>query len=87
MKKIFVFGSHHCPDCGPMREFLSDNGVDFEFIDITDSMRNLKIYLKLRDTRPEFEEIKKLGRVGIPFIMIGNGEKLIFDKPELEDLK
>jgi glutaredoxin-related protein len=70
-----------------MKEFLSNNGIEFEYIEITDSMRNLKIYLKLRDTRPEFEEIKKLGRVGIPFIMIGNGEKLIFDMPDLDELK
>lgn len=70
-----------------MKEFLSNNGIDFEFIDITDSMRNLKIYLKLRDTRAEFEEVKKLGRVGIPLIMVGNGDKLIFDEPDLEDLR
>ena len=70
-----------------MKEFLSDNGVNFEYIDITDSMRNLKIYLKLRDIRPEFDEIKKNGRVGIPFIMIDNGEKFIFDQPELDELK
>lgn len=70
-----------------MKEFLSNNGVEFEYIDITDSMRNLKIFLKLRDTRPEFAEIKKLGRVGVPLIMVGNGEKLIFDKPDLGELR
>jgi len=70
-----------------LKEFLSDNGISFEYIDITDSMKNLKIYLKLRDTRPEFDEIKKLGRVGVPFIMIGNGEKFIFEQPDLDELK
>ena len=70
-----------------MKEFLSNNGIIYEYIDITDNMRNLKIYLKLRDTRPEFEEIKRIGRVGIPFIMLDNGEKLIFDQPELDELK
>jgi glutaredoxin-related protein len=70
-----------------MKEFLSQNGIEFEYIEITESMRNLKIYLKLRDTRPEFDEIKKVGRVGIPFIMINNGEKFIFDKPELSELR
>ncbi|HPX67811.1 MAG TPA: hypothetical protein PKU88_00545 [Bacillota bacterium] len=70
-----------------MKEFLSNNGIIYEYIDITDSMKNLKIYLKLRDTRPEFEEIKRIGRVGIPFIMLDNGEKLIFDQPELDELK
>lgn len=70
-----------------MKEFLSNNGIEYDYIDITDSMRNLKIYLKLRDTRTEFDEIKKLGRVGIPFIMLGNGERLIFDEPDLEELR
>jgi glutaredoxin-related protein len=70
-----------------LKEFLSNNGINFEYIDITDSMKNLKIYLRLRDTRPEFEEVKKIGRVGIPFIMIGNGEKLIFEQPGLDELK
>lgn len=70
-----------------MKEFLSNNGIEYDYIDITDSMRNLKIYLKLRDTRTEFDEIKKLGRVGIPFIMLGNGEKLIFDEPDTEELR
>lgn len=57
------------------------------YIDITESMRNLKIYLKLRDTRPEFDKIKEKGMVGIPLVMIGNGEKLIFEKPALDELK
>ena len=70
-----------------MKEFLSNNGIIYEYIDITDSMKNLKVYLRLRDTRPEFEEIKRIGRVGIPFIMLDNGEKLIFDQPELDELK
>lgn len=69
-----------------MKEFLSNNGINYEYIDITDSMRNLKIYLSMRDTRPEFEEIKKTKKVGIPFIMIGRGEKFIFDQPELNEL-
>jgi glutaredoxin-related protein len=70
-----------------LKEFLSENGIEFEYVDITDSMRNLKIYLRLRDTRPEFDEIKKIGRVGIPFIMINNGESLIFETPEINELK
>ena len=70
-----------------MKEFLSNNGINYEYIDITDSMRNLKIYLSIRDTKPEFEEIKRIGKVGIPFIMLGKGEKLIFDQPELNELK
>ncbi|MFS8541440.1 MAG: hypothetical protein LOD89_05050 [Tissierellales bacterium] len=46
-------------------------------------MFNLKKFLKLRDTRKEFDEIKRLGRVGIPCIVINDGEKIIFDYKEL----
>lgn len=71
-----------------MKEYLSSNGVKFAYIDITEGLYNLKTYLKLRDTRPEFDEVKAVGRVGIPFIMINDGEKLIFDEePDLEELK
>lgn len=87
MKRIIVFGSSHCPDCGPLKELLIKNEIDFDYIDITESMRNLKIYLKLRDTRPEFDEIKEKGRVGIPFIMLEEGKKLIFEQPDPETLK
>ncbi len=70
-----------------MKEYLSSNGVKFAYIDITEGLFNLKTYLKLRDTRPEFDKIKAMGIVGIPFIMINDGEKLIFDEePDLEDL-
>ncbi|MGE5633175.1 MAG: hypothetical protein ACM3TR_19075 [Caulobacteraceae bacterium] len=70
-----------------MKEFLSTNGIEFAFIDITESMVNLKRYLKLRDSRPEFAEIKNKGTVGIPFIMINDGEKFIFDQPDLDELR
>lgn len=71
-----------------MKEFLSENNIKFAFVDITESMFNLKMYLKYRDNRPEFEEVKKSGKVGIPFIAINNGEKLIFDEqPDLNELR
>ncbi len=71
-----------------MKEFLSSNEIKFVYMDITEGLFNLKTYLKLRDTRPEFEEIKARGIVGIPFIMINNGEKLIFDEhPDLDELR
>lgn len=57
-------------------------------MDITGSTYNLKLYLQYRDNRSEFEEIKKQGKVGIPFISVNNGEKLIFDEqPDLDDLR
>lgn len=71
-----------------MKEFLSENNIKYAYLDITNSMFNLKQFLKYRDNYSEFEEIKKKGNVGIPCIVINNGEKFIFDEsPKLEDLK
>jgi glutaredoxin-related protein len=52
-------------------------------------MINLKRFLKLRDEKPEFKEIKAAGRVGLPCIVINDGEKIIFDHNliDLEDVK
>ena len=51
-------------------------------------MVQLKQFLKLRDTRPEFDEIKAAGRVGLPCIVINGGEQILFELPEnLDELK
>ncbi|MBE6082283.1 MAG: hypothetical protein E7205_06290 [Tissierellaceae bacterium] len=84
MEKIILFGSKYCPDCGPAKEFLSGNNVKFAYLDITDSLMNLKRFLKYRDTRPEFNTIKEAGKIGIPCIVINDGEKIIFDYNELK---
>lgn len=87
MKKIIVFGSQHWPGCAPVKEFLSEKNIKYAYLDITDSMFNLKQFLKYRDNYSEFEEIKKKGSIGIPCIVINNGEKFIFDEtPNLDDL-
>lgn len=89
MKKITVFGSPLWPECQPLREFLLENGVNFNYIDITESMRNLKIFLAFRDKSPYFDPIKKKASVGIPTIMIGHGEKFLEGIPgiNLDELK
>lgn len=79
MKKIIMFGSRHWPDCEPAKEFLSEKGIEFIYLDISENMINLKRFLKYRDNALEFKEIKENGSVGIPCIVINKGEKIIFD--------
>lgn len=55
-------------------------------MDITESMGNLKIFLKFRDAHPFFDQAKKNGSVGIPTIMINNGEEFIDGDSDI-DLK
>ena len=86
MKKLVLFGSPHCPQCGPVKEFLEENNVEFSYIDMTGSMLNLKTFLKYRDTSPVFEDVKARGAVGVPCIVINDGEKIILGKPDLAEL-
>ena len=46
-------------------------------------MLNLKRFLKYRDNFEEFREIRELGRVGIPCIVVNDGEQILFDYNEL----
>ena len=84
MKKITLFGSPLWPGCHPVREVLLNHNIPFQYIDITDSMKNLKIFLSFRDKDPYFESIKKKGSVGIPVIMIGNGDAFYEATPEID---
>ena len=51
--------------------------MEFEYIDITESIQNLKIFLALRDKSSYFDSIKANGSVGIPTIVVGEGEEFI----------
>lgn len=84
MKYILLF-SDKCPDTNAFVEKLKQLKIEYEEINITDSMKNLKYFLKLRDERPEYKIKKEQGYVGIPALIISE-EKIIFDICELENI-
>lgn len=81
MKKIFVFGSPQCPDCVVLKDMLEKADVRFTFIDVQDSLGKLKMFLKYRDTLPAFDEVKRNGSVGIPFVVVNDGEWVSLEEP------
>ena len=70
-----------------MKEFLSHHNIPFVYVDITASMANLKAFLKYRDQRTEFAEVRAQGRVGIPCTVVNEGELISFGQPELSQLQ
>lgn len=68
-----VYGSQMCPDCRECKANFEANGVEFEFIDINASLKNLKEFLELRDNHPVFEKWKKIGDIGIPGVVGDDG--------------
>lgn len=82
MDKYIVFGSKFWDGCDPVKEFLSQKGVKYAYLDITENMFNLKQFLKYRDNNSMFDDAKKGGLVGIPVLVVNHGERIIFDIEE-----
>ena len=69
-----IYGSLLCPDCVRCKEELTAAGVEFEYLDFSESILNLKEFLRLRDAHPIFEEVRQGGSIGIPCILDETGE-------------
>ena len=68
-----IYGSQHCPDCVVCKEELEAAGVAFVYMNISESLLALKQFLKLRDSAPQFDEIRSRGKIGIPCILREDG--------------
>lgn len=64
-----IFGSKMCPDCEIAKKNFDYYGIDYEYIDINESLKNLKDFLKIRDSSPLFDEVKEIGSIGIPTLI------------------
>ncbi|MDD6154691.1 MAG: glutaredoxin domain-containing protein [Eubacteriales bacterium] len=70
---IKFYGSPNCVHCRQFRANLDSNRLNYEYIDIDSSILKLREFLRLRDTRHEFDEAKCEGRVGVPAIVYEDG--------------
>ncbi|MGO1580565.1 MAG: DUF188 domain-containing protein [Peptoniphilaceae bacterium] len=77
VKMITLFVSSKCPDCPEAIEAFNKTDLNYTIVDITESMPNLKSFLKHRDFNPYFDKIKSENLVGVPTIMIGEGEEFM----------
>lgn len=68
-KMLTLFVSSLCPDCPPAIAEVKEKNLDCEIVDITESMTNLKRFLKERDLSEDFDEIVEKGNVGVPALM------------------
>jgi glutaredoxin-related protein len=84
MKKIFLFGSQQCPDCIAMKEALETAQIRYSYIDVLDSLGKLKMFLKYRDALPGFEQVRANNGVGIPFLLVNDGEWTSLEAPSEE---
>lgn len=85
MAKPVLFFSELCPDTKPFITELKNLQIDYEAIEITTSMVNLKRFLKLRDNNPIFDSIKQKGYIGIPALLLSQGD-VILDIHQLSEI-
>lgn len=69
-----------------MKEVLSQHEVKYAYVDICESVGSLKKFLTIRDTAPEYEEVRQTHRAGIPMIVIDDQVILVHGAPHMEEL-
>lgn len=73
--KVTVVGSHLCPDTLYALNKLVEAGAEITFKNLSASLPDLKVYLKLRDEEPMYEKVKASGGIGIPCFLLEDGTK------------
>lgn len=69
-----IYGTDLCPDCVEAKRKLDEKNIPYDYVDITESIGNLKAFMKMRDEEPAFDEAKKAGAVGVPAFVLDDGE-------------
>lgn len=83
-----LFYSSVCPDTEAFVKELDHLEIPYDAVNITESMGNLKKFLKYRDFQPDFESKKETNQVGVPVLLANNSAetRYIFDLNELKNL-
>ncbi len=74
MKKVRVFSTSSCPYCVTLKEFLKENNIEFEDIDVA------------QDAEAREEMIKKSGQMGVPVLEIDDEIVVGFDRERISQL-
>ena len=82
MNQPVLYFSDLCPDTPPFVAALAARNMDYEAVNITASMKNLKRFLALRDSDAAFDARKAQGAIGIPVLQLAD-DSLVF---HIEDL-
>jgi glutaredoxin-like YruB-family protein len=69
--KVKVFSTPACPYCIVLKKFLTENGIDFEDIDVS------------KDEQAVNEMVQKSGQMGVPVIEIDGQIVVGFDREKI----
>ena len=70
---LTLYGTRLCPQCVEALEELNRREMEYDYLDIFASTKNLKALLALRDHREEFAQARQEGLIGIPCFLRDDG--------------
>ncbi|MBS9781687.1 MAG: hypothetical protein KGV56_04265 [Gammaproteobacteria bacterium] len=85
MNKPQLFYSELCPDTKPFVAELERLNINYQPVNIFESMANFKQFLCLRDTDKAFDDAKAQGYAGIPVLVVDE-ERIVLDVDELNNI-
>ncbi len=68
-RMLKIYGREDCQDYVNLKASLDANNVAYDFRNIGDSLHDMAVFIKIRDTNPVFDEIKGTGKIGIPAVV------------------
>lgn len=74
MKEVKVYSTPGCPFCTKVKEFLKDNGIEFENIDLSVNQDKIQ------------EMVQKSGQMGVPVVDIEGNIVVGFDREKISRL-
>lgn len=74
MPNIKVYSTEFCPYCVALKEFLKENKIDFEAVDVTENLK------------AQEEMIAKSGQMGVPVMEIDEQIIIGFDREKIKSL-
>ena len=72
--KVTVYSTPTCPYCVQVKDFLKENNVEFEDVDVA------------ADRARAEEMVEKSGQMGVPVVLIDDEVLIGFDKKKLMDV-
>lgn len=67
---FIIYGSEKCPDCINCKANFDTYKIEYQFVEVLESLQNLKHFLHYRDNRKDvFDRLIKLGDIGLPAIV------------------
>ena len=69
-----------------MKEALSQENIEFAYVDISSSIFALKKFMQIRDTSDTHKEVREKHSVGIPCIVVDDKVFIVETKEYLKEL-